>query len=853
MLKNNKLILKIVPFLIAFTLVFILMSKQDKHLDYLQQEKVNKKPNDWLFRQRAYPYNSIDSKAYQKASKYRKEQLSIRDNQSNNNFLKNIKWEFAGPTNVGGRVTDIEITSSDPSIIYVGTASGGIFKSTDIGKSWSPIFDDEISLSIGDIALAPSNEDIIYVGVGEPNAGGGSVAYDGNGIYKSTDGGNTWENLGLKNTGSIGKVLVSPNDPEICFVGAMGHLFNNNDNRGVFKTTDGGNTWEKVLYINDSTGIIDMAINPNNPKIVFAAAWERVRRVDRRSYGGYSSAIYRSMDGGDNWIKLSNGLPLSSGRIGIAISKSNPDVLYSIHVDENSGKLKGLFKSKNGGDSWFSINRNKINDVPYMWWFGKISVDPNDDNLVYVQGFKMHKSIDGGSNWATIFSGSHVDQHSIAINPKNKDFLIAGNDGGVYISNDGGHSYTKSNSLPVTQFYTCEIDNSLPARLYGGVQDNGTIRTNTGAINDWQRIFGGDGFKVLVDPNDNNFIYAEYQYGGFYRSTDGGISFNNGSIGIHYSDRSNWNTPVIFNPSNSNQLFLGTNKLYLSIDRAQSWTPISPDLTTNPKQNNLVYGTITTISVSPIKNEIIYVGTDDGLVQVTNNAGNSWKIISKNLPNRWVTNVTSDPVDFKSAYVTFSGYRYGSNRGHIFKTIDFGNNWIDISGDLPDIPINDFVKTPLDGNLYIATDIGVFYSINEGINWNLLGLGIPNVIITDILFHSDSNILIAATYGRGMYKISLKYINGVSIPQEKIASIKVFPNPFKNHLEINFEVINSDRYAVLIYNLEGEKVKSIYNGHLNSGNHVFEYNTTALPPGIYFCIIKSENQSIKKRIRLIKN
>ncbi len=810
-------------------------------------------PNEWQFRQRAYPTGAIDQKAYFDALAFKKDKISQQNSMLRNGQIE-TPWEFCGTTNVGGRVTDIEMTSGNPSIIYVGAASGGIFKSADDGVTWSPIFDDALNLSIGDFALASSNEDIIYVGTGEPNAGGGSLAYDGNGVYKSTDGGDNWTHLGLENIGSVGKVIIDPNDPNKCFVGAMGYLFENNDDRGVFRTEDGGNSWEKVLFVNDSTGVIDMAIHPTNPDTLYAATWERIRKVDRRSYGGPSSGIYRSVDGGDTWEEMTNGLPTSSGRIGLAISESNPEVLYAFYTNGNSGFTQGIFKTTDHGENWSALGANGVTDVPYMWWFSKIYVDPTDADVVYLSGFNMHKSTNGGNSWGEIFIQTHVDQHAVCIDPLNNDRVIIGNDGGVYLSENGGNSYEKLNGLPITQFYTCELDYSFPERLYGGTQDNGTNRTLTGNVDDWDRIYGGDGFRALVDPLDNSYVYAESQYGNFRRSTNGGSSFMPGTSGISSGDRKNWNTPVAFNPNDPSILYYGANRLYKTTNRAAYWSVISPDLTTNPSQNNLVYGTITTISVSPADENIFWIGTDDGNVQVTENGGSNWSLVSATLPNRWVTSVEADPEDANSAYVTFSGFRYGENIGHVYKTTDLGNNWTDITGDLPDIPINDIIATPLFGDLYIATDIGVFYSINDGINWELLGTEMPNVVITDLDYHPPTNILLAATYGRGMYKISLEEITSIAELEEKQSfDAKAFPNPFSTQTTLKFSLENQQLISIEMFSGTGILIKKVFDGYLNQGTHNFNIDLSSFPTGIYFCTIKTEIGSINKQLKLIKN
>ncbi|MEL6942432.1 MAG: glycosyl hydrolase, partial [Bacteroidota bacterium] len=736
------MIKSILPYFLFLSFVSLLSCSQEVVL-----EEDKKYPNDYFYRQRAYPSGKIDQVAYRNALFYKKLQHQLESRSNNEN------WELAGPTNIGGRISDLSISPSDDEVIYVGAASGGIFKTEDGGENWIPIFDESSSLSIGDITLAPSNENTIYVGTGEPNAGGGSLAYDGTGVYKSTDAGTTWDNIGLSNVGSIGKVSVHPNDENVVFVAAMGHLFANNPERGVYRTADGGDTWEQVLFVSDSTGAIDLAIHPQNPNIIYAAMWERIRRVNYRQYHGATSGIYRSTDGGDTWEELTNGLPTApneKGRIGIDISLSNPDVLYASYA-QSSGHLQGVYRTEDGGNNWVERSTSGITSVPFMWWFGNLFIDPTNENTVYYLGFNAHKSTDGGQSWQRAFSGVHVDQHALCFSANNSDFVLLGNDGGLYKSTNGGRNNIKINNLPITQFYTCEIDASQPQRLYGGTQDNSTMRTMTGALDDWEIISGGDGFRTLVDPNDNRYVYTESQYGGFIRSTDGGNSFRNATTGIRSQDRRNWNTPVIFDPNNTSTLYLGASRLYKSTNRAASWTALSPDLTDGSGNGNLVYGTITAIDVSPVEGEVIYVGTDDGNVWVSKDAGSSWKDIKTNIPKRWITNIQADPNIAGHAYLTVSGFRYNSNLAHVFRTEDYGETWIDISSNLPDVPVNDIVKNSITEHLYIATDIGVFFSVDDGISWEFLGTELPNVPIIDLDLEADANLLVAATYGRSLY------------------------------------------------------------------------------------------------------
>ena len=762
----------------------------------------NQIPSQWFYQQRAYPFDKVNREAYHQAKK----QASLLQQQT----VKGLEWSLSGPTNIGGRLTDVEINPQNPSVIYLGAASGGVFKSTDNGNSYSPVFDDSESLSIGDIALAPSNPDIVYVGTGEANPGGGSMAYDGNGIYKSIDAGSSWEHLGLENIGSVGRMVVSSDNPDIAYVAAMGYLFENNEERGVYKTTDGGQNWEQKLFLNDSTGAVDLAIHPHHPDTIYAAMWQRVRRLEYYVYGGNSCGIYRSYDGGDNWEELDNGLPTNDdvGRIGIGISQSNPNVLYAIYADK-VGYFKGIYKSEDGGNSWSQTNDGNLGDMyaSYGWWFGRLKIDPNNADVVYAIGFDLYKTTNGGGSWSYASSSVHVDQHEVAISPDNSNRVLLANDGGLYHSNNAASSWNHQLNLPITQFYTCAIDASHPERLYGGAQDNGTNRTLTGNTNDWTSIYGGDGFYCLIDPSDNTYVYAEYQYGNFARSTNSGSYFSSATSGISYSDRKNWNTPVVMNPLDPMVLYYGANKLYKSTNRAGSWTAISGDLTNGASSGNQNFGTITTISVSAANTNIIYAGTDDGNVWMSENDGGIWTKISDDLPNRWISRVVADPVDPQVAYVCLSGFRQNEYMPHIYKTTDIGNSWEDVSLGLPEAPVNDLIIDPENTQrLIVATDVGVFFKDENNESWMALSNGLPRVPITDLSFHSPSNRLVAATYGRSMYMLDFT----VGVENEVITSdisVSIYPNPASEMVEISLDNVKIP-YLVELVNINGQIVYS---------------------------------------------
>jgi photosystem II stability/assembly factor-like uncharacterized protein len=728
-----------------------------------EKEEKGFKPSDWFFAQRAYPYGEVNLEAYREAV-----EVAIELRRKSPARFSNYTWTQEGPTNIGGRITDLAVDPRDRDVIYAGAASGGVLKSTDGGQTWTPLFDEQPTLSIGALAIDPVDPDILYVGTGEANAGGGSVTYGGFGMFKSTDGGSSWENIGLEDTRYIGRIIVDPSNPDRVFAAALGTLFSSNSDRGVYRTTDAGVTWEQVLFVSDSTGAADIRQDPTNPDVLYASMWERIRRRSSRSYGGVTSGVYKTTDGGDSWALLTNGLPGGTydvGRMGLALSAADPSIVYAV-VADNVGYLKGLYKSTNSGDSWVRTNDGDLVSgvfySSYGWWFGFIKADPVDPDVLFAHGIWLYKTTNGGYSWNAIGTSMHVDHHAQFIDPNDPDWTVEGNDGGVYISTNAGGSWVKSIDLPITQFYTGEIDYLNPERYYGGAQDNGTVRTWTGGMDDWEGIYGGDGFCVLVDPTNSNTIYAEYQYGQLAKSTNGGYYWSQVLDGIDYSDRRNWNTPVVMDPSDPNRLYYGTYRVYRTNNGARDWISISDDLTDGPSGGNLVFNTVTTIAVAPSNPQVIYAGTDDGNVRVTFNGGQSWNDIAADLPERWVTRVAVDPDDFMKAYVTISGFRWDSPLPHVYTTSDNGINWIDISGDLPEVPVNDIVLDPLDTDyLYIGTDVGVFTSTNGGNSWESINEGFPMVPVTDLVLHPPTRTLAAATYGRSMFSVVLPLPSGI--------------------------------------------------------------------------------------------
>ncbi|MGB5531298.1 MAG: T9SS type A sorting domain-containing protein [Ignavibacteriaceae bacterium] len=837
---------------------------------YKEKEEKDSKlyPYEWTYLKKTFPYMDADPRAYIDAL----EQAHKLQRETAENILSkgqnSAQWEFAGPVNVGGRVVDIEFNPSDPNIIYAGFATGGVFKSTDMGVSWFPIFDDQAVLTVGDLVIDPQNPDVVYVGTGEAN--GGHNNFPGGGVFKSTDAGSAWNFLGLEETTSIGRMLVHPTNSNIVYLAAVGSYFSPNTERGVYKSTDGGASWNKSLFISDSTGAIDIIMDPINPDRMMAAMWERVRRPTSSHLYGPSSGIYKTTDGGTNWnlIPPSAGLPDPSsqnvGRIGLALSQINPEIIYALYND--GANIISLYKSTNFGNSWTDVDPdNELNGGTggFSWYFGQVRVHPTNPDIVFVLDVALMRSSNSGTNWSENYQ-THVDHHALAFNPNDANIVILGNDGGMNKSTNAGVNWGAHIQLPATQFYEIGLDANNSLAYYGGTQDNGTNRTQNGGLNNWQHIYGGDGFYVLVDFTNPNIVYAESQFGNLGKSTTGGGggSFSPATTGVNGSEPTNWSTPVIMDPNNSNILYYGTNYLYRTTNSADNWTKISPQLT---DYNGGRLGTLTTMAVAPTNSNVIYVGTDDSHVWVSSDNGSTWNEISDGLPVRWVTRVAVDPTNENIVYVTFNGLKWRDPQPHVFRSTDKGASWTDISNNLPDAPVNAFAVDPIEpSRLYLGNDVGMYVSFNSGQSWWVLGEGLPVLPVSDIKIHPTTRELVAGTYGRSMYKIDLDLVPTNIESSELIVSgfylEQNYPNPFNPITKIKFTIPSvfasgtkqSQQVILKVYDILGNEVVTLINEKKLAGNYEVDFNAKELTSGIYFYKLVANEFSDTKKMILLK-
>jgi len=696
-------------------------------------------------------------------------------------LFEQLEWRSIGPCNMGGRTADVEGVPGNPNIVYAGTSSGGVWKTTNGGTTWTPIFERENTISVGDLALEPNNPDVIWVGTGESNVRN-SVSF-GDGVYKSNDGGKTWQHMGLKDTQYISRIIVHPSNPDIVYVAALGHAFGPNEERGVFMTTDGGRSWQKTLYIDNQHGACDIDIDPGNPNILYAAMWNFERKPWTFRSGDEKGGVYKSIDAGRTWKKLTAGLPKLIGRIGIRVAPSNSNVVYAI----TESKEGTLYRSDDRGETFKQVSK-QANIVSRGFYYTRVRVDPVDENRVYAVASTLFVSIDGGRNFRPISSKTHIDYHAFWIDPKNPNRMWQGEDGGIAVSYDRGEHWEYINNIPIGQFYQVSADNRQPFYyLNGGLQDNGgwtgpsRTREPAGILNDdWRMVNFGDGFFVLNHPDDPDLYLSESQGGAVVRTNmrtreQQLVNPSPGDSGGAAGDnkyRFNWNSPLIPSPHDKSTIYLAGNVIFKSTDFGKTWQSISSDLTTNDREKLKdaggpvaiensgaeYYCTIISLAESPIAPGVIWAGTDDGNLQLTTDSGKSWTNLAKNvkgIPASFeVSHVEPSRTGNDVAYVAFERHMFDDFHPYIFKTTDNGKSWTNITGNLPDHAYVQVIREdPKNSNLlYAGTELGLFVSYNGGHNWVPLNLkNLPTVSIHDILIHPRENDLILATHGRSLW------------------------------------------------------------------------------------------------------
>jgi len=733
-----------------------------------------------------------------------------------------IEYRNLGPYRVGAWVSDFAVPENGREHLYtyyVAMRSGGVWKTSNNGTTFEPVFDGNGVQAIGDVTVAPSDNDIVWVGTGD-NANARS-SHAGLGVFKSTDGGETWQNMGLADSHHIARIVIHPDNPDIVYVAAIGHLFSKNEERGLFRTTNGGESWDKVLYINDGVGVVDVAIDRDRPDVLYAATYEMERKPWTFDAGGPESAIYKSDDAGQTWTRLGNGLPDGEiGRIGIDIYRGDTDIVYAVYEnlnlrpptdeeaakDEEDGKAPTpraiggeVYRSDDAGSSWYKTHDDTIEvggKAPYS--FNQVFVDPNDDRKIFVTSVKLANSADGGKTWRDLewddqflFKENFGDVRTFWIDPDDSNRMLFGSDGGVYMSYDGGQTSDHLYNLPTGEFYAIGVDNADPYNIYGGLQDHeswkGPVNSWSGAVTleDWVLVGLWDGMYNHVDPTDNRYLYTTAQFGGHRRVDQ--LNGTRTSIepeagGREPKPRYPWTPAIQISPHDSDVVYAGSQKILRSSDRGDTWEEISPDLTyetlvedggrcvyAGGSQGWINFCTVTTLDESAIEPGVIWAGTDDGRVHVTGNGGTSWREVTEALAEAgapeefWVSRVRASRYDLGTAYVTKNGYRFDRFEPHVYVTTDFGRTWRSIASNLPESAVNVIVQHHANPDLlFVGNDAGVWISIDRGEHWNPLKANMPVVPVKDLVVHPRENDLIAATYGRGLYVADVSPLAGFS-------------------------------------------------------------------------------------------
>jgi photosystem II stability/assembly factor-like uncharacterized protein len=729
--------------------------------------------------------------------------------------FKDLKWQFVGPTNISGRVTDVAVVTPKGKTytIYVASASGGVWKTENEGTTWTPVFENMVTAAVGDIVLAPSDQNIVWVGTGEHNIFRSSQA--GVGVFKSADGGKTWAHLGLADTATISRIVIHPTNPDIVYVAAGGHEWTKNADRGVYKTTDGGKTWDKILYTNDETGAYDLVMDPRSSDTLYASMWQRTRQKwnDPRTFPGHTgSGLFKTTDGGKTWTPINAGLPTVEfrGRIGIDLCLTKPDTLYALvdnyelrettkeeldsvrgYYDPGKGFIKGatVYRSDDAGSTWTQTSGLTPQQKSFMerhsgtygWVFGQIRVDPNDPNTSYIMGVPFSVSADGGKTYTTVRSPGG-DNHALWIDPANSSYMVKGFDQGVAVTYDKGQNWRFfQKELNLCQFFNLNYDMATPFRVYGSMQDHGSFRGKVDLSagrdkirpQEFENAPGGEGSNHFIDPTNPEIVYSAGFYGTISRAEYDkpgpypGAPFQKELLPVLFENepplRGQWLAPFILSPHNPNILYHGMQYVFRSLDRGDTWERISPDLTTNDPatRGDIRYQTLFTISESPVKSGLIYAGTDDGRLWVTKDGGKAWTEITAGLaPGKWMSRAVASASSLGTVYLTQNGKRDDDFTPYVWKSTDYGKTWTSIAKGIPVGPVNVLREDPVNEQiLYVGTDMGAYVTTDGGKTWMVLGGNLPTVYVHDLVIHPRDNIIVIATHGRGMWALDADKVN----------------------------------------------------------------------------------------------
>lgn len=770
----------------------------------VEEEHSPEAPYDEFMLQRIYPNETFEVNTFKRA---------LNDAMEHNATHRSAvtgTWTLEGPGNIGGRFNCLAVDPNNSNVMYAGSANGGIWKTTDNGATWNPMTDMLPYQAVGAIAINPNNSSEIWIGTGDLNISG--TMYAGDGVYRSLDGGVTWTYLGLSNTYVVSSIIFNPANSAEVLVATMGNQFARDNNRGMYRTTNSGGTFTQELFVNDSTGIIDMVQDPSSPSVIYAASFTRQRTYQQSIFEGTETFVYKSTDFGNNWTQLAGGLPNGPlhDRIGLAIAPSSSNTVYALYATSDGWTEPQLYKSTNSGTTWSQVNFNSFDMGSYGsfgWYFGKIYVNPTNPNTLYIPGVDLQYSTDGGVNWNMLTPpwwqyDVHADGHHMHFF-SNNDFIYS-TDGGLYRTYDGGQNWNDIENIPNNQFYAVTENINTLGEYAGGVQDNGTMYGNASVINNYTRMYGGDGFTVVYTSN-TQLVYSESQYGNIVFD-DAFPTGNWWGIDMDGSQSYFWHTPYILSRFDESTLYYG-GQMVTRIYGAPYGTAqqVSPSLVNASSPPRVQY--ITTIDQSPLDSNILYAGTADGKVWSSLNNASTWNDITPfTASSYFVTRVAASPNSSTNVYVTRSGYRANDNTPLVFKSTNNGTSWTNVSGDLPALGVNDILIYPGDENImFVANDGGVYYTTDGGTTWLRLGANMPYVAVPDIHFNYNNTKIIAGTFGRSIYSIDITTITGENNLVSTQPEINVFPNPASDFITI--QGIAQDE-VVKIYNVNGELVKS---------------------------------------------
>ena len=824
---------------------FFSLPKEKDQPTTLSQLDTKYIPSEQFFLQRAFPDVTVDMAAYTAA--LTDAQFEANSRSSVNDFPND--WQSEGPGNLGARINTIAVHPTNDNIIFAGFSGGGVFRTMNGGTTWQPVFDDQLFLAIGDLVFDPQDANTIYAGTGDPNVSG--FPFLGDGLYRSTDLGESWQFIGLEEQRIISKIIIHPTDNQTIYVAAMGLPFEPNTNKGLYKTTDGGENWEQVLFLGGITGVIDVVFDRENPEILYAAGWDRLRNNQVSQTRGQGAKIHRSLNGGATWEQLTGGLPQDDqSRIGLATTS---DGVVAVYVDV-SHNFQGLYQTKNNGESWIRLptseEENGFNPGifgGFGWYFAKVRVNPTDDQDISILGVPAYRTRDGGQNWTVINALStinvHSDVHDLVFTSNSK--MLMGTDGGMYRFEVDGSDWEDIENIPATQIYRVAYNPHEPQNYYAGAQDNGTSAGNFQELSNWEKIGGGDGFQAVFHPTDENIFYTESQRGNIRVTVDGGTSFESATVGIAGNDRKNWDMQYIMSPHDPNILFTGTQRVYKSdVGPIPQWEVISPDLT-NGETDGLSQ-TISTLHQSPLDGDILYVGTTDGNMWRTRNGGTSWEPLS-GLPKRYFTEVVASADVRERVFATVSGYRDNENTSHVFQSNDNGETWESIAGNLPPLAINAMQVIPGydDKILFVGTDGGVYGTTDGGQIWERVGANMPIIAVYDLEWNKGENTLVAGTFARSVMSYSLEGIvagdnlSSVDFKTQEAASLTVFPNPVAGDLNLFFTNNQPNQPVVIsIFTLDGKLVKQAK--QRTAAEITWKVNVSGLPSSNYLVKIEGE-------------